>query len=766
MDGIIEVKVNGHSISKDNTCAGAQFEENSTKLRISFGDNWSGYAKTITFWNALGENSVKRTLTVDLLEDVAKSTSVYLVPIPGEAMTEEGRLTFVIDGYIDGVRRRTVKDALAVLPSEKADDADDPRDPTPTQAEQLQAQMESVIGDLQSAEIAMQEINKSIPVVEQYAKETEAYAEEAESSAREAKDSADGAKVFAESAEKSAGKASYIGEDNYWYAWDSTLGEFVNTGVLAEGKTSIYVGETKPTDTDIKVWIDTDGRADFEDGVFIPDIDIGSIATVVSSRDDLASIIPEKDQLYIIKYESLPYCNADGERLETTNPVYITKIGDGIHNLTELPTTQNLIPGNEGEGSVVQFLESELYEVTDEGTTPRSTATGKGAVSFGRYNRVLAREGAAFNYSNTVLARNAFAANSSNTIEAAATSSFVAGHRNIAKAPYQTVFGLYADIDEYDRFAVGNGGGEDKRNSAFRVKHNGDAVVERHMTLGGTLKSPKAEFSDSIKVSNSILLGDSTLDEKDIKKIEQISYNSKFSENNLSQVIGTIRAGIVPEDWLIGDEMGIEVGGVTRTIVIIGKNTDTFADGTIAPFTFQFKDLYDDWKAPMYMQGVEDAGWENSTMRNETLVSLMDTIPSVLKNSIEAVIKYTPDREGKIQTTQDKLFLLAFPEMLTREEDDPDYCAEIPEALYGEYYGPQANRIKYADGVAQGYFLRQPTAVASYRNINAEGARNGFNAYSSQYFSPAFCITNKPALRVGDTFINEEQLKKLLDVIS
>lgn len=99
MDRIIEIKVNGSYLSKDSNVAGVQHEANAKVLRIEFDEGWDGYAKTATFWNALGEMPTKRVLTADLLEDLAANTRIYLCPIPGEAMTEDGEMKFVIDGY-------------------------------------------------------------------------------------------------------------------------------------------------------------------------------------------------------------------------------------------------------------------------------------------------------------------------------------------------------------------------------------------------------------------------------------------------------------------------------------------------------------------------------------------------------------------------------------------------------------------------------------------------------------------------------------------
>ena len=148
MDRIIEVKGNGGYLSTDKRKAGNQHEANSTKLRITFDPSWDGYAKTVTFWDAKGQHPVKRTLTADLLENLDENTRVYLCPIPGEALAENGMMTFTIDGYVNGVRQRTVGAELEVAKSPYEENAGEPADPTPTQAEQLQAEIESLLGDI------------------------------------------------------------------------------------------------------------------------------------------------------------------------------------------------------------------------------------------------------------------------------------------------------------------------------------------------------------------------------------------------------------------------------------------------------------------------------------------------------------------------------------------------------------------------------------------------------------------------------------------
>ena len=158
MDRIIEIKVGGNYVSKDSKCAGVRGEANVTMLRITFDESWDNYAKHITFWDARGENPVERILTADLIENILSSKRVYLVPIPAEPMSISGMLTFVIDGYFEGKRQRSMSDKLEVKDAPVADNAIAPQDPTPTQAEQLQAQIETILDDIHGAEEAKKDI--------------------------------------------------------------------------------------------------------------------------------------------------------------------------------------------------------------------------------------------------------------------------------------------------------------------------------------------------------------------------------------------------------------------------------------------------------------------------------------------------------------------------------------------------------------------------------------------------------------------------------
>lgn len=150
MDRLINIKVSGNHLTKDGNLAGVQGEGNVTFLRITFDAGWDGLAKHLTWWDACGENPVKVILGADKLENLAHDTRTYLCEIPREPLTEAGWCSFVIDGYIAEQRQRTVEDKLKVLPANSAEDAPYPSDPTPSQAEQLQRQIENLLGDMQA----------------------------------------------------------------------------------------------------------------------------------------------------------------------------------------------------------------------------------------------------------------------------------------------------------------------------------------------------------------------------------------------------------------------------------------------------------------------------------------------------------------------------------------------------------------------------------------------------------------------------------------
>lgn len=207
MDRTILVKVNGHYLIKDNSRAGVQHECNAVRMRIEFDPGWDGLAKKVTFWNAAGKKPVERTLTADLLENMAVNPRAYLCPIPGEAMEIAGDMTFIIDGYVDGKRQRSLSGTLRVEAAPFIEKAGEPADPTPTQAEQLQVQIDAVMGDLQRAVGAADEAAacaEAAAVSESNAARSEQAAEQHVVAAQKSADDAESAQTGAKAAQKAA----------------------------------------------------------------------------------------------------------------------------------------------------------------------------------------------------------------------------------------------------------------------------------------------------------------------------------------------------------------------------------------------------------------------------------------------------------------------------------------------------------------------------------------------------------------------------------
>ena len=275
MDRIIEVKVCGNHISKDNKYAGVSGEGNVTKLRITFDEGWDGFSKTVTFFDAHGNNPVKRIQGVDLIEDITKDARTYLTPIPPEPLSIAGELTFVVDGYhLDGKRQRSVADKLVVKESPNTDNAGEPTDPTPSQAEQIQGEIEKIKGDIVMAVEAKND-----------AEAAERGAIAARDTASSLKDiaiefselSAESARIAYEhktKAEESANKAEgaifrYPVIDSIsgnWLVWNANINGYVDSGIRAQAGSEVYVGVNPPPEAD--VWINPDGE-----GTAITDIE-------------------------------------------------------------------------------------------------------------------------------------------------------------------------------------------------------------------------------------------------------------------------------------------------------------------------------------------------------------------------------------------------------------------------------------------------------------------------------------------------------------
>jgi len=146
VDRTIQVQVNGNFIRKDSKNAGVQGEGNVTSLHIVFSEDWKSFSKRIVWRDAQGENPVAVLLENSVEKLAAGGEALrFETVIPAEALAVPGWCSFVIEGFRDSDPTAvaiSVTDQLLV----KVNDAyNAPAEPTPTQAQQLQAQLDAIV---------------------------------------------------------------------------------------------------------------------------------------------------------------------------------------------------------------------------------------------------------------------------------------------------------------------------------------------------------------------------------------------------------------------------------------------------------------------------------------------------------------------------------------------------------------------------------------------------------------------------------------------
>ncbi len=221
MERIIDVKVTANYVVKSSNVAGAKGEDNVTTLRLAFDDSWDGLAKEITFYNSLGENPTNIVLTTDKLEDIATDTRVYAVLIPGSALEHKGDLTFVIDGVADGKKQRSTGGALEVLDSPVTRNVWEAQ---PSELQQMQVQIESIMNTIQDAAVSADAANVSASAANGYASDalySEQLAGELAARAGEFAADADGSRVAAEAARDEAEASSTLAKSKATSASES-----------------------------------------------------------------------------------------------------------------------------------------------------------------------------------------------------------------------------------------------------------------------------------------------------------------------------------------------------------------------------------------------------------------------------------------------------------------------------------------------------------------------------------------------------------------
>lgn len=146
MGRTINVDVNSNFVRKDGKNAGTQGEANVTALHIVFSGDWEQFSKRIIWRNAQGENPVS-VLLYNGVEDLAagKDPLAFDTLIPAEPLALSGWCSFTIEGFQNSSPTAvsiSVTDSLLV----QVNDAyNAPAEPTPSQAQQLQEQINGIV---------------------------------------------------------------------------------------------------------------------------------------------------------------------------------------------------------------------------------------------------------------------------------------------------------------------------------------------------------------------------------------------------------------------------------------------------------------------------------------------------------------------------------------------------------------------------------------------------------------------------------------------
>ncbi len=292
MKKVIKCHVADEYVMGADVSVGAAGSHDDVLLELKFSPLWDGTTKQIVWHNALGEEPTIIILTADML---VEGTDTYQTPVPAEAKRYEGMCHMTIKGSVegDGLEKSATLTTTArfrVLPAMWDANAEQSQDITPTQAVQLQQQIDKVLGDIVIAKESADSAKESAYWAgesEKRAAESEdnafssyessvAYSVIAKDAAATAVQQANLAGTYAENALEATKKPPVIGANGNWEVWNATTNIYVDTGISATGP----AGETGYTpQKGVDYWTESDKQeivdyvvANVPAGSFLPDV--------------------------------------------------------------------------------------------------------------------------------------------------------------------------------------------------------------------------------------------------------------------------------------------------------------------------------------------------------------------------------------------------------------------------------------------------------------------------------------------------------------
>lgn len=190
---IVKLQIANEFIVGSGVSIGAVGSHDDVLLEMDFRSSapWAGTTRRAIFSNALGENRTPIILTTNLLAE--GQADVYLVPVPAEAKDVAGDCFLTVEGFISEGEREilrivTEEATFRVLPSKLYHNENPSL--TPTELEQLQAEIDDVKKDIVKAAQASVALDKTL--------EAQAKAEEAAEAAHDAQEAVENLSVTGE----------------------------------------------------------------------------------------------------------------------------------------------------------------------------------------------------------------------------------------------------------------------------------------------------------------------------------------------------------------------------------------------------------------------------------------------------------------------------------------------------------------------------------------------------------------------------------------
>lgn len=214
-----------------------------------------------------------------------------------------------------------------------------------------------------------------------------------------------------------------------------------------------------------------------------------------------------------------------------------------------------------------------------------------------------------------------------------------------------------------------------------------------------------------------------------------VTYKANFADNTWAQIIDACQNKEVPDTWVVGSQKTMTINGTAYAIDIIGKNHDTYADGSgKAPLTFQLHNCYGTPER-MNTSDTNRGGWTSCVMRRARLPAILALMPTEVQSGIREVNKLASagSKSSTINTTADKLFLLSEIEIFGSVSDSMS-----GEGTQYDYYKAGNSKVKNRNGSADSWWGRSPYGRNSLGFCLVSGDGNAVYTGASRVSSVAF----------------------------